>query len=396
VGLTGRDIVCLSTQYWDERWFRKQQFMSRFSRENRILFVEPSFSMARGPERHRRHVATNRFFRPRLERREDHLFLLKPPRGLPKWSAPSIERATYGWYAHLIARAVGQLGFHDAILWVYAPAYSRSLARIPHRFVVVDLVDDLAAYAGDDAAGSAHMEASVASLVRGSDLLIVSAATLADRYGRLARRVERVSNGFDADLFSPSTGAANLPAPLATLPRPIIGFVGTIFRFLDFDLLEAVARGHADKSLVLVGPVEAGARASLARLTQLPNVTHVGAQPQSAIPDYVAGFDVCLNPFRAGRVADSVNPLKVYEYLAAGKPVVSTPMEALRREPAGRVVLFAADAAAFCAQIEFSLTDDVQEAAEDRRSAAAPYSWDLLFARLDELCEVVLSEATST
>src|SRR3954467_4954413 len=102
--LTGRDIICLSTHYWDERWFRKQEFMSRFARANRVLFVEPSFSMARRPEGHLSEVATNRFIVPRVERRSDTVHLLKPPRGLPRWSDPRIEKLTYQWYGRVVGR----------------------------------------------------------------------------------------------------------------------------------------------------------------------------------------------------------------------------------------------------------------------------------------------------
>ena len=382
--VTGRDIVCLSTQYWDERRFRKQEFMSRFSRENRVLFVEPSYSMARSPERHVRAFATNRFLVPRLEQRDDRLHLLKPPRGLPKWSDPRVERATYAWYGRVVQRAIERLRFRDVLLWVYAPAYVHGLGAIRHRHLVFDLVDDLAAYGGDESAASSHLGGSVERLVRRCDLLVVSAATLLDTYGALARRVVQISNGYDAELFSRTT-AVGADDPLPDVPRPILGFVGTIFRFLDFELLEHVARVHADKSLVLVGPVEATARAPLERLMRHPNVVHVASRPRSEIPRYVAVFDVCLNPFRRSRVADSVNPLKVYEYLAAGKPVVSTPMEALRREPAGSMVAFAGDGADFCAAIDRALADGMN-AAEARRAAAAPYSWDRLFSRLDAAC----------
>src|SRR3954465_4406620 len=148
--LTGRDIICLSTHYWDERWFRKQEFMSRFARANRVLFVEPSFSMARPAEEHLSDVATNRFFRPRLEQRSDTLHLLKPPRGLPRWSDPRVERLTYRWYGRVVAGAARRLAFRDPVLWASRPAFAHALAAIPHRHLVFDLVDDLAAYGGDD------------------------------------------------------------------------------------------------------------------------------------------------------------------------------------------------------------------------------------------------------
>jgi glycosyltransferase involved in cell wall biosynthesis len=380
VSLRGRDIICLSTHYWDERRFRKQEFMGRFARANRVLYVEPSFSMARAPEPHLRLVAGNRFLLPRVQARGPNLHLLTPPRGLPKWTAAPVERLNYVWFARLVAGAAADLGLRDAILWTYRPAFADVLDAIPHRQLVFDLVDDVAAYGG---AGS-HVEGQVLRLVRASDLLVVTAKPLVERYGREAGRVVQVANGFRGELFSPAAGG--IPDDLAGIPRPILGFAGTIFTFLDFELLERVARVHGDKSLVLVGPVESSAATALAALLRLPNVHHIPARPQAEVPRYLAAFDVCLNAFREAPAADSINPLKAYEYLAAGRPVVSTPMRALRMESAGAAIAFADDAAAFCAEIDRSLSPRVQADTAARRAAAAPYSWDRLFEQLDAAC----------
>ncbi len=388
MGLTGRDIICTSTHYWDERRFRKQEFMSRFAKANRVLFVEPSFSMTRSAEVHLREVATNRYLLSRCESRSEHLHLFKPPRGIPKWSNPRIEALNYRWFGQHVSRAAKRLGFREAILWVYPPSYYHALRAIPHRHIVFDLVDDLSAYGGGH---REHIEYATRRLVEESDLLVVTAKTLLDKYMTSARQVVQVSNGFDADLFSPERLDAQMPSSLSGVSRPILGFVGTLFGFLDFDLLEEVARVHHDKSLVLVGPVEASVERAVDRLQRLPNVVHMGGQPQSEIPSYVGAFDVCLNPFQRGRVADSVSPLKVYEYLAMGRPVVSTPMKALQMEDVARVVAFAQGPGEFCEQIDSSLGEKAQAAIGARREAVAPYSWDGLFERLDAACEVALA-----
>lgn len=389
MSLAGRDIVCLSSHYWDERRFRKQEFMSRFARRNRVLFVEPTFSLARRPEPHRHGVATNHPLRVRVERREAGLWLAKPPRGLPRWSDPRIERLTYARFGRLIARTCRRLGLEDPIVWVYHQSWYHGLERIPRSKLVFDLVDDLAAYGGDQSAHLEHIERTVEGLVRGSDLLVTTAKPLLETYGPLAHRAVQIANGFDGERFAPER-IGEVPDDLRDLPRPLVGFVGTLFKFLDFDLLESVARLHPDKTLVLVGPVEEEVGDRVARLTALPNVAHLGARPQADIPRYVSGFDVCVNPFRASRVATAVNPLKVYEYLAAGRPVVSTPMRALEMEDAGRFVAFADGPEAFAEQLDRCLQPDVQRAADERRDAVAPYSWEALWNRLDAACEAAL------
>jgi glycosyltransferase involved in cell wall biosynthesis len=382
------DIICFSTHYWDERRFRKQEFMSRFARENRVMFVEPSISMVRGSQVHLQEFATNRYLLSRLEVREEHLHLLKPPRALPKWTDPRVERLNYRWFGTVVERAAKRLGFRDPVLWTYRPSYYHALKAISHRRLVFDLVNNLSAYGGGH---WEHVEYQIQKLVETSDLLVVTAKTLLERYGSSAKRIVQVSNGFDAGLFSPERVGTNVPPALDGIPRPMLGFIGTLFSFLDFELLEQVARVHHDKSLVLVGPVEASVKQAVARLRELPNVVHIGGQPQAEIPAYVGAFDVCLNPFLRGRVADSVSPLKVYEYLAMGRPVVSTPMKALQMEDVARAVVFADDANEFCERISRCLDEETQSVTQARREAVAPYSWDGLFERLDAACAEALA-----
>jgi glycosyltransferase involved in cell wall biosynthesis len=389
-GMTGRDIICLSTHYWDERRFRKQEFMSRFAAANRVLFVEPSFSMLRRPDAHKQSVATNHWLTPELTSRIDNVNVLKPPRALPNWTEPRVERLTYRRYGRIVARAAERLAFQDIVLWIYNPSYAHSLDIIPHDQLVFDLVDDLTAYQGNNTWRAAHVESQVRGVINRSDLVIVTAKTLLERYRPVARRITHVPNGFASELFSPYESPGLAPDSLLDIPRPILGFVGTIFTLLDFDLLSKVARLHHDKSLVLVGPVEVTAAASLAQLTAQPNVFHVRPQPQPSIPSLISAFDVCLNPFVTGPVADSVSPLKVYEYLAMGRPVVSVPMKSLEMEDAGRVVLFGDGAREFSEQIDSCLTDEIQRAAPLRIAAAGKHSWDYLFAALSRTCAEVL------
>jgi glycosyltransferase involved in cell wall biosynthesis len=383
--LQGRDIICISTHYWDERRYRKQEFMSRFAKCNRVLYVEPSFSLVRRPAPHRRSVAMNRVIGARVRHAGDNLYVLTPPRGLPKWTDPRIEQLSYRRQARCAARAAARLGFHDAVLWLYNPSYAVALDVVPHRHLVFDLVDDLAAYHGANLRRRAVVERQLGDLVGRSDLLIVTAHTLLERHRPRARRVVQVPNGFDDTLFAPAQ-AAVVPSALRGITRPILGFVGTIFTLLDFPLMESVARDHSDKSLVLVGPVEPSARPLLTKLCSLPNVFHLPPVAQGDIAGFVGSFDVCLNPFAEGPLADSVSPLKVYEYLALGRPVVSSPMASLAREPAGTVVEFGNGAKDFSMKINRCLGDVSAAAAARRRAVAAGYSWGTLFDRLTRAC----------
>jgi len=389
VPLAGRDIVCLSTHYFDERRYRKQEFMDRFRRRNRVLYVEPSYSMLRRPEAHLERVARNEIGRSRLVERGDNLWTLQPPRLLPWWSRRGVGELNFALFALEVRRRMRALRFEEAVLFVYQPAYAPVIGLVPHRQLVFDLVDDLAGYVASNERAAAAAEQRVRSLVQRSDLLVVTSPPLLDRYGPLARRSVVVPNGYDPGSFGPALCELPPPPGLEGVEVPILGLVGTLFSFLDYDLLREVARRNTDKLLVLLGPVEEGSRDAVERLVAEPNVRHLPPVPREEVARYVRCFSVCLNAFRAGRVADNVSPLKVYEYLALGKPVVSTPMAGLQREEVAAGISFASTAEEFCRRIDDSLAE-APEAAARRRLLAEGHSWDRLFDRLDAACEDAL------
>lgn len=146
------------------------------------------------------------------------------------------------------------------------------------------------------------------------------------------------SNGFDEKLFDGKP--KSVPSDLGGISRPVIGFVGVLFSFLDYVMIYKAAAAIPDASFVFVGPVEKEGRAGVERLKTLPNTYFLGRKQKNDIPAYVTNFDVCINPFKVDDVSRAVTPLKVYEYLACGKPVVSTPMEGLSREAAGEWIRF--------------------------------------------------------
>jgi len=166
----------------------------------------------------------------------------------------------------------------------------------------------------------------------------VTSPTLHDKYRTKTRKCILVPNGFDEKLFDGKSKP--VPSDLAGISRPVVGFVGVLFSFLDYDMIYETVAAMPDASFVFVGPVEKEGRAGVERLKTLPNTYFLGRKQKNDIPAYVTNFDVCINPFKIDNVSRAVRPLKVYEYLACGKPVVSTPMEGLRREEAGRWICF--------------------------------------------------------
>ena len=385
--LRGKNIVCLSTHYWNDPWFRKQHFMSRFAKNgNRILYVEPTFSMMRKPYKD---TAKNRFFRPFLEKVDKNIFVLRPPRALPKNTNPLISKINYIWFAGIIDKAAKKLDMTNYILWVYRPEYFFGLKYFNYRKLVFDLTDDLACYRGEKDNAYYHKVKCINGLIEKSNLVIVTAKTLFERYqSKAGRKIFHVPNGVDLELFSKAS--KETPADLRNIKRPIIGFVGVLFSFIDYDLITYLADKNKDYSVVLVGPVERwGTRESIEKLKERKNIYLLGKKNKEEIPSYISQFDVCMNPFKVDQVSRSVNPVKVYEYLACGKPVVSVKMEALKEEKVSKMIDFADSYKDFTKRIKFWLGNDSQNKKRERIKMVVDYSWESLFLKLKKTCSIL-------
>ncbi|MEZ4767529.1 MAG: glycosyltransferase [Caldilineales bacterium] len=174
------------------------------------------------------------------------------------------------------------------------------------------------------------------------------------------------------------------------MKRPVLGVVGGINAKLDLSLLTEVARQRPDWSIALVGPVSYGVgEDALAPLRSLPNVRFTGPVAHHQVPAVILACDVCLIPYRLNEQTRHVNPLKVYEYLAGGNPVVATPLPELRQF--ANTVRLAGDAGGFVAAIEASLPEAGDPLAQaTRRATAAANTWDLRVAGMIDLVEDAL------
>jgi glycosyltransferase involved in cell wall biosynthesis len=213
-------------------------------------------------------------------------------------------------------------------------------------------------------------------LLARADLTIVSADRLLRSKQAADVRTVLVRHGVDYELFrralDPET---EIPAEVADLPRPVLGFFGLLSPdWIDAELLEKIARRFAGGSLALIGSV----RMDLSRLN-LPNVHVLGRRPYESLPAYCKAFDVGLIPFVVSELTLNANPLKAREYLAAGLPVVSTALPEVAVLPECRLAGTHDD---FLAQVELALQD---ARPRPHRSALMRHeSWQ---ARLDEIEE---------
>jgi glycosyltransferase involved in cell wall biosynthesis len=249
------------------------------------------------------------------------------------------------------------------------------IGQYGERLVVYHVVDEYTSYAGVPAAYAPVMREKEEQLLRAANVVITTAPALFESKSRLNSNVHLVANAVDYDGFQRALAGASPPERMAALPQPLIGYVGAINDKLDYDLLVSIAAQRRDWSVVMVGPARlqtAGDIASCDALRRLPNVHFLGKVDVPDVPRYIAACQVCLLPYKINERTRNISSLKMYEYLACGKPVVSTDVPAAHE--VGEVARIAG-AGQFVSAIAASLTDDAA-AIERRKRVAAANTWD--------------------
>jgi glycosyltransferase involved in cell wall biosynthesis len=271
-----------------------------------------------------------------------------------------------------IVTSLGSVPKTSVILYVHFAPLAAMFDSFDCPVVVYDILDDLSIYDADEVGMPEERRVRYhhPSVMENADVVLASAPNLISKYQSERPDVLLVENGVEPSRFR---GDLPLPVALAGIARPIVGYHGAVARWFDFDLFESVVESLPSYSFVIVGPVDDDARQHVRRFEELSNVHLVGAVPSDQIPSYVAAFDVGVIPFVVDELTRGVSPLKMYEYLAAGVPVVSTPLPVCEAHPVVRTA----------SGVE-SFVSEVVEAVEGRSAtfdnaakvAAEGASWD--------------------
>jgi glycosyltransferase involved in cell wall biosynthesis len=292
-----------------------------------------------------------------------------------------------------IRRALRKIGSGPVQVWSFTPDISYLLGRFGEEKTLYYCVDDHASFTGYDREQVLRDEE---ELCRRADLVVTTSMALQEAKQSFNRNTTLVSHGVDYEHFAKAvSNNLSAPADIAAIPHPRLGFFGLIRDWVDLDLLAEVARKRPDWHLVLIGD----STIDLAPYQCLPNMHFLGRKPYAELPAYCKEFDVGLVPFKINELTNAVNPIKLREYLAAGLPVVSSPLpEAKRCEPWVRT---ASDADGFIAAVlaEFaksggpsSAGDAIEgkmpiEAKADAKARSAAVSAETWPAKLDEISQ---------
>jgi glycosyltransferase involved in cell wall biosynthesis len=371
--LAGLDIVCVGSADWaTELPINQHQLMRRLAQSNRVLFVE-SLGLRR-PQLAGRDIG--RLWR-RLRRGlrgaqpSDGLQVLSPL-VLPLHHIGLVRALNRRLLRFQAGRAARRLGMRRPLLWAYVPQAEALIEVLDPALVVYHCVDDVAVQKGVDGDSYRAAEERFASR---ADLVLASAPALAERMRTLSDDVLYAPNVANTEMFAKALQPGPVDRDVEALPRPRLVFQGAIVATkLDVPLLAEVARLRPDWSIVMVGPRGAGdPGGDISALERSPNIHLVGTRPESGLPEVLRGADIGLIPYAINDLTRSVFPMKVYEYLAAGLPVLSTPLPALQGLEEIDVV---ADAAALVEAAERLLAGEDPARRERRSRDAAAHSWE--------------------
>ena len=375
-------VLCFGDSDWwyHNRGHADMQFMRRFARHWRVIYINslgvrvPSMSEGRMFLRRvtRKCRSTARYYRDGGEG-----FSVLSPIFLPFHDGLLGRSAIRG--LELQIKAVARFsGMQRPLLWVACPTAARVLDRIRRVGIVYQLSDCYVSFNGT-AGAAAQMER---TLARSADLVLCSSRRLHDRARQLYGTGEYVEHGVDFELFDAALRNPRVPAELRGAGRPIIGFFGNMdANTVDRLLLDWVIQSRPRYTFVLVGPMAS----DFEMLRCHKNVIAVPQTPYHKIAHYGAAFDVCLMPWLQNEWIEHCNPVKFKEYLALGKPVVSTPFPELRQCPS--LCYVASGAEAFASAIDRALEEDSPTMREQRRTWAAQHTWDAKFAQVLDLLE---------
>ncbi len=375
--IRNRDFLVFSDD-WGRHSFSCRHLMSRFLPHNRMLWVQTIglrtprltlYDLRRSAEKLLSWCA------PRAaggrESLPANLRLLSPVM-LPFNRVPGVRALNRESVARAVSRAMRDAGMQSPILLATLPDAGDYAGRFGESLVVYYCVDDFTQWPGMDQPELVRdMEN---KLLAKADLVAAVSENLRATRTAAHGPTRLLTHGVDVEHFAGADAFHPDPPELAGLGRPLLGFYGLIDGRLDMDLLERVLEARPDWTVACIGALHGGAdvAAGLAKLERHPNFRRVPAVPYGRLPALASRFDAAVLPYVVNAGTSSINPLKLREYIATGRPVVSTPLpESVRLKGAVRIAGGARD---FIAAVEEALADTSPPAL--RRAALAGETWE--------------------
>lgn len=359
-------VLALVMEPYGPQWLSRQQVLTRLARYFHVLWMNPAHEW-RSAVRDERIRGGER----RIAGLPDSFRVYDAPSWLPVVYKPSwLGNALASARLRSAAAALSRRGCRRILLYIWHVELGAARAMVPHELSCYHIYDEYSHSEVD-----LPLDPAEAELIRSVDQLITVSPTMFERKGRLNSNSLQLTNGVTYDDFA---APAAEPAELAGIPHPRLGYSGYLKKQLDWELLLALATRHPEWSFVFVGEKRPHPQITelIEKMEALPNVHFLGARTSRELARYPQHFDVCLMPYRMNAYSKYIFPLKLYEYLAGGRPTLSIPLPALAG--LGDLVPVATGVAEWEAAIARLLEPgaDSAERRAARQAEARRHDWD--------------------
>ncbi|MFB2893456.1 glycosyltransferase family 1 protein [Aerosakkonemataceae cyanobacterium BLCC-F50] len=367
-------LVCLSHLRWNFVYQRPQHLLSRCAKERTVYFIEePIFSADTSPWLD---VSTS----------ECGVVVV-----VPHLQEGMSETEITVTLAKMLDDLFAEKQIIEYVLWYYTPmalSFSRHLNPL---LVVYDCMDELSAFKG----ASPTLKSLEAELFNRADLVFTGGQSLYEAKRDRHPQVYAFPSSIDKVHFGKARNLAEEPADQINIPHPRLGFFGVIDERMDIELLGEIAQARPDWHFVMIGPV---VKIDPAILPKYENIHYLGGKSYQELPGYVAGWDIAMLPFALNESTRFISPTKTPEYLAAGRPVISTSIRDVVR-PYGEndLVKIADNATDFIAAAEALMNQEFLSSdwLERVDTFLADNSWDATWQRMIQLIKGKLDERST-
>ncbi|MBT1702553.1 glycosyltransferase family 1 protein [Chryseosolibacter indicus] len=367
---TSTDLVCFSHLRWNFVYQRPQHLMSRYAKNGRVFFVEEPIHDASGDS----FLEVNNPI--------ENIWVL-----VPHLAPGNSDDINVSQQRELFTKFFLEKEIVNYFFWYYTPM---SLAFSDHFnpiIIIYDCMDELSAFKF-----APHgLREKENELFGKADLVFTGGYSLYEAKKHKHPDVHAFPSSIDVPHFNKARTYSADPEDQASIPHPRIGFFGVLDERMDFDLVEAVAKRKPDWHFVMIGPVTKIDPNSLPNLT---NIHYLGMKPYSELPDYISGWDVAMMPFAHNESTRYISPTKTPEYLAAGKPVVSTPIiDVIRQYGRHGLVNIAGTSEEFVRVVSLELENhDREEWLDNVDDLLSQNSWDKTWQKMMYLITRKLNE----
>jgi UDP-galactopyranose mutase len=361
------DVICLSHLRWNFVFQRPQHLMTRCARERRVYFVEEPVSAAAGAA-------------PTLQIQQARALSIVTPSLPADLTGPEAVAAQ----RRLLDELVCGERIRDYALWYYTPMALPFTDHLCPRAIVFDCMDELSAF--KDA--PSDLREHDAELMRRATVVFTGGWSIYEARRHAHPNIHAFPSSVDVAHFAQARGRRVDPPDQASIPGPRLGFFGVIDERMDLDLVAGVAAARPDWHLIMVGPV---VKIDPGTLPVRDNIHYLGGKDYGALPNYIAGWDVALLPFARNEATRFISPTKTLEYMAAGKPIVSTPIQDVVR-PYGQqgLVRIAATVPAFVRACTAAMAENIGARHRQADAFLRQTSWDGTWIRMRALLEQAL------